>query len=743
MKRSSRNRHLFAVAVVLSTVLLAGAWAFAFRDDIRFSRVVSSFSGAPSVLIAENLSGITIASKTGTASNQRLVSFVNSLVQEPHRTRICDRATCPDSSIALAISGEVTDTKFGLDICVPQSDRRSQPPHPTKLADLLAEIDSPSFAIATAFDTDPILIHVDAPPQAMSEVLKAAYHLSAAVRFGRVAGTESAGRHLERFLDLVRVLPVSDVSRDWILEGILFGMAYYGRSRDWNAALEVARTGARAFPADPRLQVAQTYVVLLSNEGADVNARLSGIRADLSMVEIVQAVLEARNGNFWKASTLLEDAIRLLEPSAALHRQLGLHIAVSALLAATSTGEIAERGSRIIEHAKRTLDIDPNLTLLRLLQAYGYALKGNGPQSDELFEAIRLKTAPTGPTSVDIDYWRARAYAETGRADEARRLAEAGAATAPTHPELLGLLAELIIEKGTAESREESVKLAARALEADPREVKSNRILGLYKAQRAGRLLRSLREPLEQQALAHLKAAERGGGANSQIYDRMSDIYRDLAKTTEARALNRKSLELACSDGKDVLSCRVRDVRDFLDRHDVSGAKKVTNEMIAWVNEHARNGEDTGHRVEVMVQLAIIWYQNGSLKIAEQLYSDIVDDLRWTSFQAHDPAVATVECNLAFIYIDEGMNDQAIRLFNSSLQLQNVPDCQAGLAVALLRSNQPNTALVAYRKARAHDESYSPRRLDILRTFHAWSQTACNALVQLDRLDKQASPAGK
>jgi Tfp pilus assembly protein PilF len=215
----------------------------------------------------------------------------------------------------------------------------------------------------------------------------------------------------------------------------------------------------------------------------------------------------------------------------------------------------------------------------------------------------------------------------------------------------------------------------------------------------------------------------------------MSTIYRDLAKTTQARDSSRHSLELACSLGNDQLSCMVLKVRGYLDDGRTADAKDATNAFMDWLN-HSGGQENGLHRDDMLVELAILWYQSNDLRTAEYIYRQTSEDLkRLESSSQHDSAVAAVQCNLAFIFVDEGSNSQAIESFRHGLAAQNSPDCEAGLAVALKQAHQDEAALAEYRVAKSHDPAYGPGGEATLRNSNFWSSTACALLRELIDMD--------
>jgi tetratricopeptide (TPR) repeat protein len=746
--RQTRNVRSFVVAAASSALVLGCAWAFAFRDEIRFSRVVSSLSTAPAIQIEDNISRSVLATKATGAPPRRLASFINDLVQEHHRTRICALATCGDKDVALAISGVVTDSKFSLEITAPQ-DKQVSPPMPIlkTLSDILAQIDTAQYLLENVFETGTVRIRIVASPQVLSEVLKTAYHLSAAVRLAR-DGDAKADSHMQSFMELVHVLSPEETSHNWILDGVLFTSNYYLRIKDFKHSLEFVRAGLDVFPNEPRLKVAEAYIRLNSDGISAAPTTLiapaqSGI--ETSLVSTFRGVLAAREGDFWEAAHHFENATKSPDRADDLRRSFALH-AAAAMLASMTSGDPTQRGASIVEHAERAYEISHDAKLMRLLTGFGYALKRNDPESEKVFDSIRHSQAED--SRVACDYWRARAYAETGREDEAlgilKPLEESSAADA----QVLGLLAELTLSRAAnRQTVEKADRLARRALQMDPAEVKSNRVLGLVKFRQSASLIKLDKESFEQQALSHFQAAVHGGGADPDIYLNMSDIYRDLAKATPSRQSSRKSRALACNPGGDALSCRVLKIQESLDANNMTVAIAATNDMLQWLTDNQGSGNQS-HQNGMLVQVAIAWYEFGNtnnassgsgeaIKYAEHIYKEIARNLEHSeSFAQRDSILATVNCNLGFIYVDQNQNVQATRAFKKSLQGQKTPDCEAGLAIALKQAGQDEAALTQYRIAKRDDSTYE--NIEMLRTTNFWSGIACDFLAELSRQDKQS-----
>ncbi len=149
---------------------------------------------------------------------------------------------------------------------------------------------------------------------------------------------------------------------------------------------------------------------------------------------------------------------------------------------------------------------------------------------------------------------------------------------------------------------------------------------------------------------------------------------------------------------------------------------------------------DEMHRNEMLIQLAVVWYEKGNLDLSKQLYLDIEDNLKRRDLSAARASIlAIADCNLGFIYVDEGLPAEALRVFERGLKVQHSTDCEAGLAIALKQNQQDDLALAAYRRVRSEDRTYTPDGADVLRTSNFWSQTAVDLLTTLAAEDQRTA----
>jgi tetratricopeptide (TPR) repeat protein len=712
---------------------------FAFRDEIRFSRLFTCLQARPMVLVSESVSRTLLDSKAVGTTPQRLASFVDGIVSDAHQTRICPTTSCPDpntrdAKVLLVIGGSSNSNRVALDVSVPRPhEKHGSPPAPSRLEDVLAEIDSSHSLLANAYDEGSVIIRIDAPPDGLGEVVKTAVHLASAIRRVRDGQAADAERDVKAFLAQLRMLTTEQTSRDWVLDGVLFVASYYDHAKDWDHALYAVDEGLRFFPSEPRLKVAKAYIKLEGGGTPDAGAFVPfPSDADPPIVSVLRTVMKIRDGEFLQAGLLLEKAAAAAEESATPERRFWLHAAVAYLLGLT-TGDPVVRGRRIVDHADRALRIFPDVRLMRLLNGFGYVISENAALATTVFDALRHAARATDQC-VECDYWQARGAVETHHLDEARRILRPIAAGASPSAPILGLLAELTWQEArTKEDVDHAEKLAKEALALNPDEAKGNRVLGFVKADQATRLSRQEREHLEQEALQNLQKAVRGQGSDADILAQMSYIYRDLARAIEAGKAGRESLEASCSMANDRLACNVVEVRRRLDKPDPDGAKDATNAMLTWMTNHPVGDRDQIHRVEMATQLAIAWYEREDANRAEQIYGITMNAIKMAGdFPRKRQALAQVECNLGFVYIDQRLSPKAIQEFKKSLATDpGQPDCEAGLAVALEEDRQPQAALAEYRLAVSHDDTYGPDRIEVLRNSNFWSSTACGILNEL------------
>jgi tetratricopeptide (TPR) repeat protein len=724
--RGTKSFSTFIVAFGGSALLLGAAWAFAFRDEIRFSKAVTGFSNAPSVLVDPRISRSVLPSRATGSPPQRLASYVDSLVMQRHRTRICSPTDCPDQDLLLVVSGTLMDSRFAFDVSIPGL--RTSPtkePNPRGLAEVLAELDAPGTFLSTGLEGPSSVIRIAGPSETAQVAIQAAYHLASAVRSLAGPDTKTADEHVKQFLSLSRVLS-DQTSREWMLQGVLVAAVYYQRCGDLKGALDVVRAGLKSFPEEERLAVAEGYLRMEADRKEDT-ADVTPVSSPRDpppgdSLASLQGVFWARAGMFWEASGLFSRAAVSNRRQADARARFHLHLG-AALLAALSSGSPTVRGQRTVDNAEQAIRLYSSALLPRLLEAFGHALKESSGRSDELFDAAH-RNATLAPDIALSNYWRARAYAETDQLEKANHLLESTNSSQRADASALGLFAEVLVRRQQAEA---GLKRAQLVLNEDPTEVKSNRLLGLNAASDAAQIGNSQRQTVAKAALKHLSAAVRSGGEDQETYFALSDVYRTLGRASEARYSSRKALEFACSPGGQDLACRVVAIRNLLESNKPDEATVSTNAMLELLQETRQRGDEL-LRSSILVQAAIAWYEHKGLDEAEILYRNVIKDLNDSASSSASQAVLSqVNCNIGFVYIDRGRNAEALRAFHDALMVQRQPDCEAGMAVALKLAGRRNEALAEYERARNADPTYETD-IDMLKRTNFWSDTACRHL---------------
>ncbi len=728
--KGTRSFKAFCIAFGGSALLLGAAWLFAFRDEIRFSKAVTSFSNKPSVLIDPRVSRSVLPSKATGAPPQRLASYVDELVQDGHRTRICLPNDCPDEHLLFVVSGVLMDNGFAFELSIPAA---SPPPstnelNPTGFADVLGAIDTAQTFQRHGLEHGPAVIRVDGQSESAQVAIQAAYHLATAVRLLRGPDFRNADEHVKQFLALSRVLS-QHTSPEWILQGTLVAARYYHLKGDINAALEVLRSGRETFPKDERLAMSEAYLRMESEGPTDV-ADLVAVSSTSdayppTSFPLLRGVFLARAGMFWEASGFLEQAALSSVRAEDTTERFRYHLA-AALLSALASGAPAVRGTRIVDNAEQAIRLYPKARLPRLLEAFGNALKESTGRSEELFEALQGQALNESEIAA-CNYWRARAYAETSQLDKAEHILESMTVSHPADASTLGLYSEVLMNRGRADDGMSKARLA---LKQDAKEAKGNRLLGLDEAQEAARAGNSQRQAMAKAALEHLSASIRNGGENEESYIGLSDVYRTLGKASQARQASRRALEFACSPGGEELACRVRDIRNLLESKKMNEATLGTNSMLSLLEETRQQGDEL-QRSRVLVEAAVAWYENRGLDEAEILYRNVVKDLNAVEPSITSQAILSqVSCNVGFIFIDRGQNEQALAAFRQGLKVRSEPDCEAGMAVALRLTGRHSEALVEYKRARDADPTYEID-IDMLKRINQWSEVACRQLRTL------------
>jgi tetratricopeptide (TPR) repeat protein len=391
-----------------------------------------------------------------------------------------------------------------------------------------------------------------------------------------------------------------------------------------------------------------------------------------------------------------------------------------------------------VTNAEKADAIHPNVRLISSLRAFGMALRGSLTASNDLFDRLEA-TAASDVDKAALRYWRAQALAQTGSKDRAHELltqtAEYGASNAAT----LGLLAELMYGKATNhEGVEAALKVAHKALDKDVNDPKGNRLLGLHKARWAEKLKATERRALKREALPHLEKCIAGGEGDAEIYSEISAIYRDLAKALPARESRRKALDLLCSLDEEPVACGVNKIRALLESSSSdrkAEAVKRTNDLLQWLMDNPAAVKPFD-RDNMLIEAAIVWYENGDINQSQLLYENVADNLgQYVAADERGVLASQVSCNLGFIYVDKGMTAEAINAFRASLESRGSPDCRAGLAIALKQAGRDDEALKEYKRAKAADANYEGE-IDVLKQNNFWSDVACRYLQELATADR-------
>ncbi len=751
-KRGTSTARTFAVGAVSCLAILGGAWLFAFRDEVRFSPFFTSFSHSPSVLVSDSVARCVLRPKTAGAPPERIVSFVNDLVKDAHRTRICSPVSCDNPEIAFILGGTLSESKVSLELsapfpaapssassgsaatvapALPQGD--GPPPDPKSLADVLREVDSPLTLMANAFDEGTIRIAVETAPDTVAESLQGALDLAQAARGVRSGHVEAAAGSIEGFLAQARLLTSAQGAPGWVLEGLLFAMGYYDRAKDWPHAERTTDLGLELFPNEPRMEVAAAYV-RWGASGSGTPAASAPPDGDAPLANVLRAVIDIGSGDFMEASALLERAGRASGTTISKHRRFWIDTG-AAYLASVANGDPIARGRRITDRAESALAAWPNVRLLRVLDAFGLVLAGSAGQGHDLFDDVRRQSHDA--TLLDCDYWRAYGEAEAGQSREAIRILDVIAREPSPPAAALGLLSELTWEaRRTRDDADRSEKLAKQALHDDPDEPKANRVLGFIGTARIPELPWGVRKEVAIGSLKNFDRTVHRQGYDADLLAAMSDLYRTIWEATKAEVANRKALDLRCKTKNDGLACRLNRIDELLNASNPKEAGAKTNEMLLWMSNHPVDDENEDlHRVEMVNRVAIAWYEHDRLDEAKQLYGTVLDavdqmgDIYWKV-----PEKALVSCNLGFVYFDELKSVDAVNAFERSVSVApDSPDCQAGLAVALKDQGRDADALAAYAKARSLDETYGPNSVEILRNINFWSERAVKTLLDLAR----------
>lgn len=742
-KNEHRQKRTFWVAVTFSAVVLSVAWVLVFRDQIAFSRAFAAFSSKPAVLVDESVAWAPMSSQV-TREKRRLAALIDETVTEPHQTSVFASSPSVDKQTLLIVSGVGSANRFSLTLERPVesgsgASKSGVPARVGNFQQVMDSLDNYAVFFASEFDSGPVRLSVSASASFMNEVVAAAYHLVTAVWMTRQASSrERAEHHLGEFFDQSLVFTADpDGDLDWILEGMVFAAGHYMKQRELPAALRFVRAARKLFPSSARLKAAEAYIEVNLDQ-ADAAKQLLGDlnNGEFSRVTILRGVLEVRRGDYWAAATLLESAAAR-EQDATL--RLHLHRAV-AMLMATALGDSKKRGDRVRVHAAHALEISEGDVLVRLLQAYGWALVGNPAKSLGEFENLR-RELQSKHDSEACEYWRALGFVALGKQSEALKNLVEFESNQPVGAPLLGLLAELHSappDEGyterylNSEEHERATDFASRAIALEENEPRSNRLIGFQKAALARKADRVLRRQLQQEALKHFDRAVKRGNADAAMYEEMADLNRELAQTVESRECAQKATELACLRDSDPGWCAVVEVRQLLANGDFEGAKRRTNELLSWFN--AGRAESELYRSNALIQIAVAWYEADRLGPAEKMYVILTDYLeRKADFPGRTQIMATVDCNLGFIMVDRHEGEEARRLFSRGVRSVKSADCEAGLAIASLQLGKKDAALQMYRRAKSHDPNYG--NLDVLRTGYSWSSTACDLVQRLAAMD--------
>lgn len=742
----------FRGAAVTCGVVVSLGWIFVYREDIWFSKALCWVFGAPRVVIDESVARSLVSSKTGSVSrDQRFMSVLDRVIEEPHHTQVLSASDPTPEHALLRVTGMATPSRSSLVLAVPDSARspwltESKARSLETIASLIGVVAGDERFLASGFDDGRLRLSIASSPQEVSEPLLMGYHTIIGVRIFR-AGKGNGLDHLSRlheFRDLVTQEQVRGIP--WLADALLFSAHVALAGGDNAGAAAFIDDGRRLLPDDARLRVANAYLKVRAGNTSLAEQGLKGEppdSADQGLAETLRALVDMKAGDTWSAIAHLEAAADGLSTAPA-PMIFSAHMLVAQVAAEAYAGP-EERGAIILRHTSAAEQVIAGVVLADLLSGFGSALIGNTIPAEVAFARAR-REAKTPEEIEACDYWEAWGLAQSRSGlDKAIRMLDElerkGAAT----PRELGLLAELnaqilygsndLARDVDSDAVGRAFQVAKRALGENKLEVRSHRVLGLYEAARTASMKGPERSELIQSALEHFATALREGGDDSRVYAQMSWLYRELAQTAEAKRTERRAYDVSCRCEHDVSSCAIRDVAGLLEKKDVVGAERRTNDLIRWLTNHPNLSSAWGN--SILNTLALMFYQKDERDIAEELYGIIRRNV--AKQKNPQPAMTgLVDCNEAFIYVDAGHPMDAERLFRRGLGATTSADCQAGLAIALKQLGRDQEAGDYFSKALQSDPNYG--NLNVLKESYYWSDTARGLAASLgihEQLAKQ------
>jgi tetratricopeptide (TPR) repeat protein len=741
-----RKRRFFGVAAAASVMALAIAWAVVYRDDFRYSAIAKRFSNAPPVLVDEGIARVLVSSKVGeTKRTGRLVSVMDSLVEEPHHTSVSVGPTPDTAGAFLRLSGAAAESRFSLTLAAPSAQAlpRLAIGHlqaAQSASELLALVANDDYFFSSSLASGPLAVTIAGAPSTLQELLVLSYRAVGGVAAARRSNPTLADAHFAQFRQVSEVLSDDTVrSVSWLPDAFLFAahrLLAAGKAADASAFLD---RGLVLRPENTRLRVAAEYLKLRrgdtptfagSGDGPDQGP------SDAALGAMLRALWELKSGSAYEAIRHFElaaDGSRSL-PTA---HQFGLHTAIALLLSEVKA-DPRDRATRILKQTAAAEGLSPGMPLTTLLTGVGYALDGNSRKSQEAFDQVRQNTKSEELRRA-CDYWQALALSALNEQQRALELLRELERLDPTHARVLGLLAELSARhhlddidasEPDLDAVQRGLQLANRALKQNPEEARSRRLLGAYKAAEAARNRGQLRSSLLQEALGHLHVARRKGQDDSRLYEQISWIQRELAQAADAKLAARTADEVACHRERRMESCSVLAVRALLEKNDVDGAIARTNDLIRTLNRTASSSERAN---SLLISMAIAWYEANHLDQAQGLYHIVRKNVGSGARGSSTSLRSALDCNEGFILVDSGESHRAQALFRRGLDAQRSADCEAGLAIALFDGGQREEARARYRSARQQDDNYG--NVDVLRRNYFWSPRACSLAGELRQLN--------
>ena len=745
--KQGKVHGFFKLASVLCAVVLGLGWLFVYRDDLWFSRFMAAFFAKPVVVIDDAVAHSVVSSKSGSLSKERrLMSVLDKLVQEPHHTvvqRVSD--PMPPHSL-LFVTGVAMPARSSLIIEVPGS--RAEPKLSEATARQLDSVRSLVAAaagedrfLASAFDSGPLRISVASSPQEMSELVTMGYHAITGVELAR-QGSPVANEHFLRLHDFRElVTPEQLRGIPWLAEALLFAAHRALSAGDSANAATFIDDGNRLLPDNGRLRVADAYLKLLSGHQEIAAQMLKGENiesGDPKLPETLRGLVDFKGGNTWAAIGHFESA-GAIDSTDTPAGVFVMHTLIT-LLTAETDASAEERGPKILEHAKAAERALPGVPLTALLSGFGSALVGDSASAELAFARAR-RLAKSAAEVESCDYWEAWGLAQSATGlPKAIQMLDDLDHKGNASPRLLGLLAELnaLDLYGTnnpshdleSKNVRRAFEIARRALDLNKQDVRANRVLGLYQAAQAATMKGPQRDEMMESAIGYFDVALAEGGDDSRIYQHMSWLYRDLARTADSKRSERRAYDISCQREHDAGSCAIRDVQALLEQKNRDAARERTNDLLRWLTARSYISASWGN--SILNTMALIFYQHEDAETASELYRVIRRNISRQKSLPQESMAALVDCNEGFIYVDSRRTSDAERLFRRGLSVSSSPDCEAGLAITLKQAGRGPEALALIHSARRQDPNYG--NFNVLKQSYYWSDTALSLARSFDRV---------